>query len=78
MLQSKANKTKEFIVRDIEVKIIELHKKRENQIKKIENIIAMGETSVGNIRQRMHKAQMEIKEQTEVSYDVFPDNDEKV
>ncbi|EZA62463.1 hypothetical protein X777_10093 [Ooceraea biroi] len=74
---SKASKTKEFIVRDIEAKIIELHKKRETRIKKVENIIAAGETSVEDIRERMHKAQMEIKEQKELSYDVLPDNDEK-
>lgn len=78
LLQSKANKTKEFIIRDIEAKIIELHKKREIRIKKVENIIAVGETSMGDIRQRMHNAQAEIKEQKEVSYDVLTDNEEKV
>lgn len=78
MLQSEANKTKEFITRDIEAKIIELHKKKENRIKKVESIVTVGETSIGDIRQRMHKAQMEIKERREVSYDVLPDNDEKV
>lgn len=38
----------------------------------------MGETSVEDIRERMHKAQMEIKEQKEVSYDALPDNEHKV
>lgn len=78
MLQSRTNKTKEFIIRDIEGKIIELHKRKEERIKKVEKITAAGETSVGDIRKRMHKAQMEIKEQKEVLYDALPDNDEKV
>ncbi|XP_072761005.1 uncharacterized protein [Anoplolepis gracilipes] len=75
--QSKANEIQEFINRDIEGKIIELNKKRENQIKKVERIVIIGETSVGDIRERMHKAQVEIKEQKE-SYDALPDNENKV
>jgi len=78
LLQSNANKTKEFIIRDIEGKIIELHKRKENRIKKVENIIAAGKTSIEDIRQRMYKTQVEIKEHKEVSYDILPDNDEKV
>lgn len=78
MLQSRTNKTKEFIIRDVEGKIIELHKRKEDRIKKVEKITAAGETSVGDIRKRMHKAQTEIKEQREVLYDALPDNDEKV
>lgn len=68
----------EFINRDIDAQITELNKKRESQIKKIEHIITTGETSVDDIRQRMQKTQMEIKEQKEVSYDTLPDNEEKV
>lgn len=77
-LQSRTNKTKEFIIRDIEGKIIELHKRKEDRIKKVEKITAAGETSVEDIRKRMHKAQMEIMEQKELLYDALPDNDEKV
>ncbi|XP_025265944.1 RING finger protein nhl-1 [Camponotus floridanus] len=76
--QSKANEIREFINRDIEGKVIELHKKRENQIKKIDHIVAAGETSVGDIREKLNKAQMEIREQKEVSYDALPDNENKV
>lgn len=68
----------EFINRDTEGKIIELNKKREKRIKKIEHIVATGETSVGDIRERIYQAQMEIREQKEVSYDVLPDNEAKV
>ncbi|XP_029665025.1 RING finger protein nhl-1-like isoform X1 [Formica exsecta] len=76
--QSKANEMQEFINRDTEGKIIELNKKREKRIKKIEHIVATGETSVGDIRERIYQAQMEIREQKEVSYDVLPDNEAKV
>lgn len=76
--QSKANETIEFINRDIEAKISELNKKRESQIKKIEHMIAAGGISVDNIRQRMQKTQMEIKEQKEVSYNTLSNNEEKV
>ncbi|XP_012536441.1 tripartite motif-containing protein 2 [Monomorium pharaonis] len=76
--QSKANETMEFINRDIDAKISELNKKRENRIKKVEHVIASGEVSVDDIRQRMQKTQIEIKEQKEVSYDTLSDNEEKV
>lgn len=69
---------REFINRDVEGKIIELQKKRESRIKKIEHIVATGETSVVDIREKMCKAQMELREQKEVSYDTLPDNEEKV
>lgn len=68
----------EFINRDIEAQITELNKKRENRIKKVERIIATGETSVDDIRQRMQRTQVEIKEQKEVSYNTLSDNEEKV
>lgn len=68
----------EFINRDINAQIIELNKKRENQIKKVEHIIATGETSVDDIRQRMQRTQMEIRERKEISYDTLSDNEEKV
>jgi len=77
-LQSKANKTIEFINRDIEAKITQLNKIRENRIKKVECIIAAGEVSVDDIRQRMQKSQMEIREHKEVSYDTLSNNEEKV
>ncbi|XP_077260106.1 uncharacterized protein LOC143896262 [Temnothorax americanus] len=76
--ESKANETVEFINRDIEAQITELNKKRDNQIEKVEHIIATGETSVDDIRQRMEKTQMEIKEHKEVQYDTLSDNEEKV
>lgn len=76
--QSKANETMEFINRDIDAKITELNKKRDNRIKKVEHIIATGEVSVDDIRQRMQKTHTEIKEQKDVSYDTLPDNEEKV
>lgn len=69
---------REFINRDTEGKIIELQKKRDSRIKKIERVVTTGETSVEDIRQRMHKAQLELREQKEVSYDALPDNEEKV
>lgn len=78
MLQSKANETMEFINRDIDAQIIGLNKKREHQIKKVEHIIATGEISVDNIRQRMQNTQTEIREQKDVSYDSLSDNEEKV
>lgn len=78
MLQNKASETMEFINRDIDAQIIELNKKRESQIKKVEHIITTGETSVDDIRQRLQRTQMEIREQKEVSYDTLPDNEEKV
>lgn len=68
----------EFINRDTEGKIIELQKKRERQIKKVEHIVTMGEMSVGDIRERIYQSQMEIREQKEVSYDELPDNETKV
>lgn len=68
----------EFINRDTEGKIIELQKKRESQIKKVEHIITRGEMSMGDIRERIYQAQMEIRQQKEVSYDVLPDNETKV
>lgn len=68
----------EFINRDIDAKIIELNKKRDYQIKKVEHIIAMGEISVDNIRQRMQDTQTEITEQKDVTYDALSDNEEKV
>lgn len=78
MLQSKANETIEFINRDIEAQITELNKKKENRIKKVEHIIATGEEPVDDIRQRMQRTQIEIREQKEVSYDALSDNEEKV
>jgi len=68
----------EFINRDIEAKITQLNKIRENRIKKVESIIAAGEVSVDDIRQRMQKSQMEIREHKEVSYDTLSNNEEKV
>jgi len=68
----------EFINRDIEAKITQLNKIRENRIKKVEYIIAAGEVSVDDIRQRMQKSQMEIREHKEVSYDTLSNNEEKV
>lgn len=68
----------EFINRDIDAQIIKLNKKREDRIKKIEHIIATGEISVDDIRQRMQKTQTEIREQKDVSYDTLSDNEEKV
>lgn len=67
-----------FINRDIEAQIIELDKKRENRIKKIDDIIAKGKISVDDIRQRMQRTGMEIREQNDVSYDTLSDNEEKV
>lgn len=78
LLQSKANETIEFINRDIEAKIIELNKRRDSRIKKVEHMIVVEEISVDDIRQKMQKAQMEIREQKEVSYDILPDNEKKV
>ncbi|KAL6437147.1 hypothetical protein ACFW04_005017 [Cataglyphis niger] len=76
--QSKANEMLEFINRDTESKIIELQKKRESQIKKVEHIVTRGEMSMGDIRERIYQAQMEIRQQKEESYDVLPDNETKV
>ncbi|XP_011866251.1 PREDICTED: RING finger protein nhl-1-like isoform X2 [Vollenhovia emeryi] len=76
--QSKANETVEFIKRDIEAQIIELNKTKENRIKKVEHIVATGEESVDDIRQRMQITQAEITEQKEVLYDTLSDNEEKV
>ncbi|XP_067204865.1 uncharacterized protein [Linepithema humile] len=76
--QSKANEIKQFINRDIESKITELYKKRENQIKKVEHIVAISEASVEDIRRRMYKSQIEIRNQKDVSYDILPDNEKKV
>ncbi|KAL6259960.1 hypothetical protein P5V15_009869 [Pogonomyrmex californicus] len=73
----KANEVIEFINRDIEAKINELYKKRENRIKKIERIVAAKETSVDDIRQRMQKVQIDVKEQ-DTSYATLSDNEEKV
>ena len=67
-----------FVNRDIEIKIFEINKKRENLIKKVEHIIAAGELSVNNIRQKMQKTQMEIRQQKEISYDTLSNNEEKV
>lgn len=68
----------EFINRDIEAKITELNKKREDQIKKVKHTITTEETSIDDIRRRMQKTQMEIKEQKEMSYDTLSNNEEKV
>jgi len=67
-----------FVNRDIEIKIFEINKKRESLIKKVEHIIAAEELSVDNIRQKMQKTQMEIRQQKEVSYDTLSNNEEKV
>lgn len=68
----------EFINRDIEAKITELNKKKEDQIKKVKHTITTEETSIDDIRRRMQKTQMEIKEQKEMSYDTLSNNEEKV
>ncbi|XP_011641564.1 uncharacterized protein LOC105429977 [Pogonomyrmex barbatus] len=75
--RDKANEVIEFINRDIEAKINELYKKRENRIKKIERIVAAEETSVDDIRQRMQKVQIDVKEQ-DTSYATLSDNEEKI
>ncbi|XP_011069249.1 PREDICTED: uncharacterized protein LOC105155055 [Acromyrmex echinatior] len=67
-----------FVNRDIEIKIFEINKKRESLIKKVEHMIAAGELSVNNIRQKMQKTQMEINQQKEISYDILSNNEEKV
>lgn len=78
MLQSKADCIRGFINREIEGKIAVLNKKREHRIEKVEEILAAGETSVEVIKHRIQKAQLEIREQKESSYDLLPDNEEKV
>lgn len=69
---------KDFVNRDIEAKIIELCKKRENGIEKVENIVATSEASVEGITRRMQKAQLEIKEEKDVSFDLLSTNERKV
>lgn len=70
--------TREFINRDVEAKIAALEKKRQDRMTKVENIIVASETPVNDIKQRMRKTQAELKEQQEVTYDLLPDNEEKV
>lgn len=67
-----------FISRDIEAKIADLNKRKENRIKKVEHIVARGEMSVDDIKQRMQKAQAELKERKDVSYNLLPSNEKKV
>ncbi|XP_018314682.1 uncharacterized protein [Mycetomoellerius zeteki] len=76
--QTKANETMKFVDRDIEIKIFEINKKRESLIKKVEHMVAAGEVPVNNIRQKIQKTQMEIRQQKEVSYDTLSNNEEKV
>ncbi|EFN80610.1 RING finger protein nhl-1 [Harpegnathos saltator] len=76
--RNKANEMKDFISRDIEAKIADLNKRKENRIKKVDHIIATGEMSVEDIEQRMQKTQAEVKEGKDVSYDLLPANEKKV
>lgn len=69
---------KDFISRDTEAKIADLIKRKENRIKKVEHIVTRGEMSVGDIKQRMQKAQAEVKEGKDVSYNLLRSNEKKV
>lgn len=69
---------KDFISRDIEAKIADFNKRKENRIKKVEHIVTRGEMSVEDIKQRMQKAQAAVQEGKEVSYDLLPSNEKKV
>ncbi|XP_032678369.1 RING finger protein nhl-1-like [Odontomachus brunneus] len=76
--RNKANEMKDFISRDIEVKVADLNKRKENRIKKVEHIVTRGEMSVEDIKQRMEKAQAAVKaERNEVSHDLRS-NEKKV
>lgn len=69
---------RDFINRDMEAKIADLNKKKENRIKKVEHVIATGEMSVNDIKQRLQKAQAEVKGGKDVSYDLQRSNEKKV
>lgn len=69
---------RDFISRDIEAKITDLNKRKENRIKKVEHIVATGEMSVDDIKQRMQKTQTEVKEGKDISYNLLSSNEKKV